>query len=330
MHLRTNTQLAAVNPTAPEHTILLRLRWLQLRRAMPTYGLVLLASAMVGVVFLLHKAIVHDRSLSPYIAGGFVLMVFGIHQRRADHAFLQRHVPHAGTAMAMEYAALILPVLVGLLIAKAWTSAPVLLIALALPWLPVVQHSGVRGSWLRKLIPAPLFEWKSMLQGTHPWSLLLWLGALAFSWLPVLPLFLLGAIAMMVAGAQEQCEPRAMLLATSNSARGLLKKKVFGSIQLMSLIVVPVLILATIFQPQWWWIHALFGMGMLVLVAYAIVLKYANYRPNERLDANGANVGVAAVFAILPGLSLVPLIMLLTEVPKARANLNAYFHDHHH
>lgn len=169
-----------------------------------------------------------------------------------------------------------------------------------------------------------------MLQNTHPWSLLLWLAALAFCWLPVLPLFLLGAIAMLVAGAQEQCEPLGMLLATANSARALLKKKVLGSMQLMSLIVVPVLIIATIFQPQWWWIHALFGLGMLVLVAYAIVLKYANYRPNERLDANGANVGVAAVFAILPGLSLVPIIMLLTELPKARANLNAYFHDHHH
>jgi len=64
-------------------------------------------------------------------------------------------------------------------------------------------------------------------------------------------------------------------------------------------------------------------------VAYAIVLKYANYLPNIRLEANGANVAVAALFAILPGLSLVPLIMLLTELPKARANLNAYFHDHH-
>ncbi len=232
--------------------------------------------------------------------------------------------------MALEYAALALPVMVGLLLAKAWVGAALLLVVMAMPWSPVAQGSGVRGSWLRKRIPALLFEWKSMLQSTHPWIFLLWVAGLAFSWLPVLPLFLLGAIAMLVAGAQEQCEPRAMLLATASTVRALLKKKVFGSIQIMSFIVGPALIIATIFQPQWWWIHALFGMGMLVLVAFAIVLKYANYRPNERLDANGANVGVAAVFAILPGLSLVPLIMLLTELPKARANLKAYFHDHHH
>ncbi|HRP00484.1 MAG TPA: hypothetical protein PLN54_13695, partial [Flavobacteriales bacterium] len=90
----------------------------------------------------------------------------------------------------------------------------------------------------------------------------------------------------------------------------------------------PVLVAATLFQPDWWWVHVGFGLGLLTLVAYAVVLKYAHYQPNERLSANGANVSIAALFAILPGLSVVPLLMLLTEVPKARANLSAYFHDH--
>ena len=120
-----------------------------------------------------------------------------------------------------------------------------------------------------------------------------------------------------------------MLLATAADAPALLRSKVFGAMRLMVLIELPVLISATVFQPDWWWIHALFGFGMLVLVAYAVVLKYANYRPNERLDANSANVGVAAVFAILPGLGVVPLIMLLSEVRKARENLHTYFHAHH-
>jgi len=297
---------------------------------MPTYGLVMLVIGLVGGVFLLHNAVVHDPTLSPYMAGGALFLVFGLHQRRADHHFLQRHLLQARLAMALEYVTLMMPIAFAMLLAGAWMWAALLLIGPLVPWSPVVRNSGVRAAWLRKWIPAHLFELRSLLQGAHPWILLLWLGALAFCWLPVLPLFLLGAIAMMIAGAQEQCEPRAMVLATSNSTRGLLKKKVLGSMLVMLLLVLPVLFGATFFQPEWWWIHGLFGVGMLVLVAYAIVLKYANYRPQERLDANGANVGVAAVFAILPGLSLVPLIMLLTEVPKARENLNAYFHDHHH
>jgi len=194
--------------------------------------------------------------------------------------------------------------------------------------MPVTRASGVRGAWLRKWLPAHLFEWKSFLQNAHPWSSLLWLAALGFCWLPVLPMFLLGVVALMACGAQEQCEPRAMLLATTADARALLRRKVLGSVWIMLAVQLPVLSGATIFQPQWWWIHTLFGLGMVVLLAYAVALKYANYRPNDRLEANGANVTVAAVFAILPGLGLVPLIMLLNEWRNARANLNTYFDAH--
>ncbi|MBK6754333.1 MAG: hypothetical protein IPG69_12265 [Flavobacteriales bacterium] len=318
-----------MNAPAPSALVLLRLRWLQLRRALPTYGIVLLALAVVGAVWLLHKVVHQDAMNAPYIVVGAVLMVWGLHQRRADHHFLRRHVPQARVAMALEYSALILPVLLGLLFAGEWTSSSVLLVMPVLPWSPVALASGVRAARLRKRIPTQLFEWKSLLQSTHPWNLLLWLAALAFCWLPVLPMFLLGAIALMVTGAQEQCEPRAMMLATAPDARALLRSKVFGSIRMMVLLELPVLIGATIFQPDWWWLHGLFGLGLLVLVAYAVLLKYANYLPNERLSANGANVAVAAVFAILPGLLVVPLIMLLSEVRNARENLNTYFHAHH-
>lgn len=311
-------------------TALLHLRWLQLRRAFPAYGLVLLAFGLLGLLWLLHRAALHDAGLVPYIAGGAALTLWGFHQRRGDHAFMLRHVPQARQAMAVEYAVMLSPVVVVMLLAGAWMWAVVVALSVLLAWSPVVQGGGVRGGWLRALVPAHLFEWKSFVQHTHPFGLLLWLAALAFSWLPVLPLFLLGIIALMVASAQEHCEPRAMLLAPAADARSLLRIKVWGAVRLMTVILLPVLVAATVFQPEWWWIHAGFGAGMVVLVAYAIVLKYANYRPNERLEANGANVSVAALFAILPGLALVPLVMLLTEWPKARANLNAYFHAHHH
>ncbi len=316
-------------PTAPNVSVLLRLRWLQLRRALPGYGIVLLTAGVCGLLWLLHKAVTHDPSLAAYISGGMLLAVAGLHQRRQDHHFLQRHLPRPRLSMAVEYGAFMLPVSLVLMLAQAWLPAAALCLVLALPWSPVTRASGVRGAWLRKRIPVQLFEWRSAVQGTMPFSLLLWMGALAFCWLPVLPLFMLGAIAMLAAAAQEQCEPRAMLLATAPDARTLLRDKMLGSVWLMLLITTPVLIGATIFRPQWWWIHLFFGLGLLVLVAYAVVLKYANYRPNERLDANSANVGVATVFAVLPGLCVVPVIMLLTEVPKARANLNSYFDAHH-
>jgi len=311
-------------------TILLRLRWLQLKRALPAYGIALLALAVCAALWMLHAVLVSDASYTPYIAGGALLTVWGMHQRRPDLHFLHRHVPKARLAIAVEYAALLLPVMIALLLAHSWSYAALLPFACALPWLPVVRSSSVRGRWLRRMIPVRLFEWRGAVQGAWPWVALLWLAALAFCWLPVLPLFLLGFIAMIACSAQEHCEPRAMLLATSRDARSLLRAKAFGAMRIMAVLALPVLIGATWFMPDWWWIHLLFGAGLVVLVAYAVVLKYSNYIPNERMSANGANVAVAAVFAILPGLNVVPLIMLLTEWPKARANLRSYFHDPHH
>lgn len=321
--------MPSVIAAPPSTTVLLRLRWLQLRRAFPPYGLVLLGLAVCGVVGLMYRVVAHDATNAPYFAGGTLLSVWGLHQRRPDLHFLVRHVPRWRIALAVEYGALVLPVLVALGLAGAWpwmlTGAAVVL----LPWVPVVKGSGVRGLWLRRWIPAHLFEWRSFVQHTHPVGLLLWLAALAFCWLPVLPLFLLGIVVLMAAAAQEHCEPRAMLLATAPDARSLLRTKVWGAVRGMALVMLPVLVAATAFQPDWWWVHAGFGLGLLTLVAYAVVLKYAHYLPDERLSANGANVSIAALFAILPGLSVVPLVMLLTEWPKARANLNTYFHAHH-
>lgn len=314
---------------APDAFVLLRLRWFQLRRAWPAFGRWLLAFTVIGLVWGVRHAALSDPTLTRWIAGGTLLTVIGLHQRRADHHFVQRHVPRARLAMALEYGVLVLPAFVGLLLAMAWIPAALVLAALALPWLPVTRASGVRAAWMRKWIPAHLLEWKSFLQNTHPWSTLLWLAALGFSWLPVLPMFLLGTLALMACGAQEQCEPRAMLLATSTDARTLLRTKLIGAARIMLVLQLPVLIGATVFQPGWWWIHGLFGLGMVVLVAYSVALKYANYRPNERLEANGANVTIAALFAILPGLGLVPFIMLLNEWRNALANLNTCFDAHH-
>jgi type IV secretory pathway TrbD component len=309
-------------------TVLLRLRWLQLRRAFPAYGVVLLALASLGVLGLMHRAMLRDPGYAAYMAGGALLVVVGLHQQRKDLHFLQRHVPQARQAMAVEYGVLVLPILLVLFLAGSWPVAVVPIVAVALPWLPVVRSSGVRGKWLRRGIPVRLFEWRGLVQATHPLGLVLWLSALASCWLPVLPLFLLGIIVLWATSAQEQCEPRAMLLATAEDAHSFLRTKLWGAMRLMAVVLLPVLAAATFFHPGWWWVHAGFGLGMWVLVAYAVVLKYANYRPDQRLEANSANVAVAALFSILPGLSVVPLVMLFTEMPKARANLSAYFHDH--
>ncbi len=310
--------------------LLLRLRVVQLRRAFPAYGLVLLGIAVCAAPWLVHRIVESGADYKYYLSGAVLLSIAGLHQRRPDLQFVHKHLPHPHAELMMEYALLALPVVVGLWCSSAWQQGLVLFAAvLAIPLLPVARISRPRAVWLGAIVPAQLFEWKSALQRTHPFGLLLWVAALSLCWLPVLPLFLLWFIGVMICGMHEDCEPRSMLLATAPNASALLRTKTIGAVKLMTVIVLPVLAGATVFQPQWWWVHLLFGVGQLALVALAVTLKYSNYVPNERLSANGAVITTAAVFAILPGLFVVPLIMLLTERRKALDNLHYRFHDHH-
>jgi len=309
--------------------LLIHLRWVQLRRAFPIYGLVLLGLAVCTVPWLVHRIVTIDQEYAYYIAGGVLLSIVGWHQRRPDLDFVRKHLPFPHAELMFEYALLSLPVVLGLW--SMWMVGLVLIAtSLIIPWMPAARVSRPHAMWLRALIPAHLFEWKSAVQRTHPFTLLLWVVALALCWLPILPLFLLWLIVVQLCGMQEDCEPRSMLLVTTPDAKALLRTKTSGAVELTTLLVLPVLIGATIFQPQWWWIHLLFGLGQVVVVAFAVLLKYSNYVPNERLTGNGAVITTAAMFSVLPGLFVVPLIMLLTERRKALANLHYHFHGHPH
>ena len=311
--------------------LLLRLRIVQLRRAFPVYGRVLLAIAICGVPILVRSVVESSADYKFYLGGAVILAIVGGHQRRPDLDFVRKHLPYPRSELMAEYALLVIPVVIGFMLGNAWQEGLVLFaVALCIPLMPVARSSRAHSMWLRALIPAHLFEWKSAIQRTHPFGLFLWVAAMALCWLPMLPLFLLWFIGLQICGMYEDCEPRSMLLATAPNARALLRTKTVGAVKLMTVLALPVLIGATVFQPQWWWMHLLFGLGQLVLVAFAVMLKYSNYVPNERLSANGAVITTAAMFSVLPGLFVVPLIMLLSERRKALDNLNYRFHDHHH
>ncbi|MFZ1331251.1 MAG: hypothetical protein WAR83_03640 [Flavobacteriales bacterium] len=286
---------------------------------------------LAGVPRLVWELMGDDPNMRYYISGAFVLTIYGWHQRRADLSFVHKHIDHPKSALMLEYVLLALPFAVGLCSGGAWFIGFIVLLAtMALVYVPTPESSGTQLRWLRSMVPIELFEMKAVLQRTYPYALLLWILALAFCWLPVLPLFLTWILTMMFTANLEDCESRAMLLVTATDARALLRKKIMGALAITMVVIVPVLIGATIARPEWWWIHGLFGFGQLSVIALAVTLKYKEYVPSERLTANGATIAVAAVFAIMPGLFLLAVLMVLTERRKAIENLELYFNAADH
>jgi hypothetical protein len=312
-------------------TTLLRLRLVQLRRSISPAGVVALLVALALLPFGVQRLVVHDPSLQPYLNGVLLLGLLGWHQQRLDLRFVLKHIERPLSNLGAEYLLVALPIAMGQVNTLAWYQAAAVLAAIPLivriqP--PVLSRPRLR--WLRSRIPASLFEWKGGMQRAHPLPALLWLLALVFCWLPVLPLMLLWGLSAMLTTIQADCEPRAMLLATCSDAATLLRRKLAGGMTIVALLMTPVLIGATIFQPQLWWVHLFFFVGQLSVVALAIVLKYRSYVPNERQTGNEAVITTAAVFAVMPGLFLFPLIMLLWERRGALQNLNTYFHGDDH
>jgi len=312
-------------------TTLVRLRLTQLRRAYPGWWVVLLAIAIIAIPIVVEKLVVSDSNMRYYLSGAFLLAVVGWHQRRPDLRFVRKHIAQPNGSLMLEYLLLALPVMIGFGMANAWVEVGAVLFGMiALVFMPVMDPVGTHMRWLRSRIPALLFEMKAGLQRTYPFAFVIWVLALAFCWLPALPLFLTWVLTMIMASQFEECESRAMLLVTASDARSILNKKIAGSLKIMLLIMAPVLIAATIARPEWWWIHGLFGLGQLSVIALAVILKYKEYIPNERLTANGATIAIGAVFALLPGLFLLPLLMSLTDRRKALENLDLYFHATDH
>ena len=306
---------------------LLRLRYYQIRRAYPGWWVVLVAFAIIAVPIVVENLVYSDANMRYYLSGVFLLAVHGWHQRRPDLVFVQKHIDQPRGSLMLEYLLLALPLMIGLGLAGAWVEVGALVVgSIVTAFIPFIDASGTHLRRLRSRIPAQLFEWKSALQRTYPFALVIWILALAFCWLPALPLFLTWILTMIMASQFEECETRAMLLVTASNARSLLKKKISGSILIMLIVIAPVLIGATIARPEWWWINVLFGLGQLSVIALAVILKYKEYVPTERLTANGATIAVGAVFALLPGLFLLPVVMALTERRKALENLDLYFH----
>ncbi|MBK9761100.1 MAG: hypothetical protein IPO90_14290 [Flavobacteriales bacterium] len=312
-------------------TTLLRLRLVQLRRSISPAGVVVLLAALALVPFVVHRMVVHDPSQQPYVNGLLLLILLGWHQQRKDLHFVLKHIERPLSNIGSEYLLVALPVALGQLGTPAWYQA--LAVLAAIPVIvriqpPVLARPRLR--WIRSRIPAHLFEWKGGLQHAHPLPALLWLLSLAFCWLPILPLMLLWVLIALLVNTQADCEPRAMLLATSPDASTLLRRKLIGGMAIIALLIIPALIGATIFQPQLWWVHLFFLAGQLSVVGLAIMLKYRSYVPNEHLTGTEPLVTTAAVFSVMPGLFLLLLIMLLRERRVALQNLDTYFHGDPH
>jgi hypothetical protein len=312
---------------------LVKIRYLQLKRQLQYagifYALLLVAffAITVAAVFILYR----QQDKSPYYADGLALIVLSIHYSRKDSDFVRRQVSFPLSNIFSEYLVFTLPFTLPFLFSPNWFYFPALIIVFFLiACLNIKRKKGrAFATGITGFIPAKDFEWIAGLKKSQFMVLPLLLLAFGFSWLRIAPLALLWLMMTVVISFYQECESLQVLYATGSDARPFLREKIISHSKLVLIIFIPVLVINSIFHPGMIFINLAFLLLQLILLALAIVMKYATYEPGADLRGNSLLLGISSFMILIPFLFLIPMLLAIRKYGRACQNLKSYFHDQH-
>jgi len=209
-----------------------------------------------------------------------------------------------------------------------WYCYPLLLLALTI--IPFLKFSYSQVTYFKNissLIPHSNFEWISGFRRSFLFLIPVYFLAIVFSWFRFLPLFLLWFITVSIASFYTECEPLHILKQNSLSPRYFLRRKIFLHSKSLVLLCIPVLLVNSIFNIEYWYINVLFLPVQLSLLCFAICLKYSTYRPNINLPGNNIILSLASIGTIVPFFLPIPLILAFKYYGNAKLNLEKYLND---
>lgn len=309
---------------------LLQIRWWQIRKELQGIGLVYVFVLLVLVFFASGFALTQYRdNPNAFLMAGLVAgAVLSLHIGRKDKDFILKHITNPARKMFLEYAVLTVPFTVPVLFTQHWWLFIAMQLAFAgIALLRVSQRGFTRLAFLSSWIAPADFEWLSGVRKSWLFLLVLYILAWATCWIMAAPLVCLWLFTVQVSSFYIECEPLTMLRATYTNGRSFIHTKIRRHSGMLLLVSLPVLVTNSIVCPQMWWINALFAGAQLLLLIFAVLLKYALYIPERTLSGNNILLGIAALSGAVPFLLPVPLLMNLRNYGRAIRNLKTYGHD---
>lgn len=308
---------------------LVYIRWRQMSReanalGLYTIGFVALAAMLAFAAYRQYQA--SDRAWLIVVVLSAICLA--IQYNRKDKLFIYKHVNKPSLQLFAEYLLLTIPFSCTSIITKNWFCFPLLLLLLGC--ISVFKFQSKHRAVLKNIsafIPASNLEWISGLRKQHIVFISLLLLAAAFSWVRILPLFLLWFITIIISSFFLENEPVHILRAGNKTARQFLAEKLrVNARYILLLYSLPVSIHA-VFVPEFLLITLLFIPVQLALVSFAICLKYSSYKPASYPLGNNIAFSIIAMLSTVPYFLPVPVIFALLYFFKAEKNLKTYLHD---
>lgn len=310
-------------------TTLLNIRLIQIRRELNNSGPGIIV--ILGLFsFLVYTSYVFfQKTPDAYYVTALVFSVcLSIQSYRKDKLFVYCHIQKPHTEIFAEYFVLTFPFMASSLFTVNWFCYPVLLAGLL--FLPFIKFTFTQKTYFHNLtaiISASNFEWISGFRKTFLYLIPLYLLAIGFSWFRILPLFILWFITITITSFYIECEPLHILKECNVAPGKFLQQKLWQHSIFIFFLYVPVLLINTIFNIEYWILNLLFIPIQLALIWYAICLKYAGYEPNKNSIGNSIVLSLVSLGSIVPYLLPIPLIMAMVTYRKAIKNLKNYLND---
>lgn len=312
--------------------ILIQIRWRQARKELNgaglIYGVVLLLLAFCLAAFLYTQ---FGKPLNTLVVTSLIIAtVLSLHISRQDKAFVFQHLEQPVAAMYTEYFLVTSPFIVAIWCTPYWYAF--LLMQAAFYGIAHIRISPVRKTgWkvLSRWIPARDFEWLGGMRKGAVSILFFYIAALGLSWLMVAPLVCLWLITVQVTSFYLECEPLVMLWSRADTPAQLVHIKIKRHCTLLLLLSLPILVLHSLLCPGMILISLGFLVAQMLLLVFAILLKYTTYTPGKTITGNNIILGLAALSIAIPFLLPVPIFMSIRNYGRALTQLKDYIYDPH-
>lgn len=309
---------------------ILHIRFKQIYR--DASGLGLFRSIVAGglIIFLLMALFtnISKPGLGGWITAGYLVSILIIHVKRPDKRFLKVNVANHHGILFFEYVLLAIPLLVCQLYLHYFEVAAITILALVvIPFTGFsIQRKGLNNRFIRA-IPDEAFEWKSGVRRYFIFMAMVWLvGIFASNYVGSVPVAIV-LLGLVMVNFYEYGEPLPILMSQELEANKFLFRKILIVQAIFSVVLLPLIIAFFIFHPELWFIPVIEYVLISFILWYAILLKYAFYKPNQQLIAGQIFTAIGAMSLFLP--FLIPLLWILSVrfYFKSITNLKSYLDD---
>lgn len=308
---------------------LLYIRLRQLKREIDGLSLYIIPIIAIAayIVFVTFKEFQKSQN-GIYIIIALSLLCLSIQLSRKDKTFVFKHIDKPHVQIFFEYVVLTLPFSISCIVTKSWYCYPLLLcILFFIPLLKFEFRQKTTFKNLSHIIAPKNFEWLSGFRKQYVLITVLYLLAIGFCWLKILPLFLLWFLTIIIISFYSECESIQVLRESNKTAKRFVLAKLKACFIYVLILYIPIIIINTFFNPDFLIINLLFILIQISLLGFAICFKYSSYTPNKFKIGNNLPLSIVALCSALPHFLPIPTILFCIYFYKAKDNLKQYLHD---